>query len=167
VRCASATICTDLREAVFSAPTRSAFMRKLPVPLSVPPVTLFAGVLLGRNRFAGDERLIHAGMPFEHHAVHGHLFAGPHAEPVARLHPVERNVLVAAALANAAGRLRSELQQRANGAARVFARAKLQHFAEEPSTAITAAASKYKPACPDASRNAGGNRPGARIAIVL
>ena len=37
-RCASATICDDLREQRV-APTRSARITKLPVPLTVPPVT--------------------------------------------------------------------------------------------------------------------------------
>ena len=82
VRCASATICDDLRQQR-SLPTRSARMTKLPVPLTVAPVTLSAGALLDRHRLAGDHRFIDRAVALEHHAVDRDFLAGPHAQAIA------------------------------------------------------------------------------------
>ena len=79
-----------------SLPTRSARMTKLPVPLTVPPVTLSPTDLFHRERLAGDHRLLDVGAAFQDHAVHGHLVTGNHAQLVADLHLVERDFLIAA-----------------------------------------------------------------------
>ena len=63
-RCASATIWTICASSV-SLPTRSARMTKLPVPLTVAPVTLLAGRFLGRHRLAGDHGFIDRAVAFE------------------------------------------------------------------------------------------------------
>ena len=62
LRCASRTIATICASSV-SAPTRSARMTKLPVPLTVPPMTRSPGALLDRHRLAGDHRLVDGARP--------------------------------------------------------------------------------------------------------
>src|SRR5213082_231167 len=97
VRCASATICTICASSV-SAPTRSARIVKLPVPLIVPPVTFSPGCF---------------------------------STAIPSLHLIERHPLIAAIPADPDRGLGSKLEQGANGAARVFARTQLEHFAEQ------------------------------------
>ena len=74
-----ATICASS----VSLPTRSARITKLPVPLTVPPVTRSPGRFLDRHRLAGDHRLVDGARALEHDAVDRHLLAGPHAQPIA------------------------------------------------------------------------------------
>ena len=52
-----------------------------------------------RHGFAGDHGFIERGAAFQHAAVDRHLVAGAHAQFVADLHGVERNLLVAAVVA--------------------------------------------------------------------
>ena len=90
-RCASATSAT-MRASVVSAPVRSTFMSKLPVPLSVPPVTASPGRLLDRHRLAGEQRLVDGAPPVDDDAVDRHLVAGADAEDVADRDVAERHL---------------------------------------------------------------------------
>ena len=112
LRCASATICTICASSV-SRPILSARMTKLPVLLSVPPMTWAPASLRHRHGFAGDHRFVDRGAAFEHHAVDRHLLAGPHAQSVADRDGVERHFLVAAVVLHAARGLGREIEQRA------------------------------------------------------
>ena len=61
----------------------------------------------------------------------GILVSGPHAQPVADHDRVERNLLVAAVGADAPGGLGGEVEQRADGARRLLARAQLEHLPQQ------------------------------------
>src|SRR5467141_2620050 len=129
VRCASATICTICASSV-SAPTRSVRITKLPVPLIVPPVTFSPGCF-SRHRLACDQGFVHARAAFQNHAVNRYLFARAHPQAIPSLHLIERHPLVAAIRANPDRGLGSELEQRANGAARALTRPQLKYFPEQ------------------------------------
>ena len=58
LRCASRDHAATIWASSVSAPTRSARMTKLPVPLTVPPMTWSPGALLDRHRLAGDHRFV-------------------------------------------------------------------------------------------------------------
>ena len=74
---------------------------------------------------SSDER------PSTSDAVDRDLLAGPHPQPVADRDGVERDFLVAAVGFDAARGLRREIEQRADGAGGLLARAQLQHLAEQ------------------------------------
>ena len=73
-------------------------------------MTLRAGLLGDRHGFARHQRFIERGTAFENDAVHRHLLAGPHAQPVADLQRVDLDLMVGAVFADAARGLRRELQ---------------------------------------------------------
>ena len=104
-------------------------MTKLPVPLTVPPVTLSPSALFHRERFAGDHRLFHAGMTFDDFAIHGHFVAGHDSQPVADSHLIERNFMVATVGDLSRGG-RSKVEQRFDRAARATAGSKFEHLAQ-------------------------------------
>ena len=56
---------------------------------------LVADSFFHRERFPGDHRLFHAGVAFDHRAIHGHLVTRNHAQPVADFHLVERDFMIA------------------------------------------------------------------------
>ena len=89
------------------------------------------GLLLHRNRLAGDHRFVDGRCPFEDDPVHGHLLARAHPHPVAHLHLLERNVRFGPIRTDAARRLRRETQERLDRRARSAARRKLQHLPEK------------------------------------
>ena len=62
---------------------------------------LVAGLFPNGNRLAADHRLVHAARAFQDDAVHRNLLAGPHAQPVALLHEVERHVFLASVVTKA------------------------------------------------------------------
>ena len=86
--------------------------------------------LFHRERFAGDHGLFHAGVTFDHRAIHGHLVTWNHAQPVADFHLVERDFMIAPRC-DLSRRGRCEIQQRFDGAARAAAGAEFEHLAEE------------------------------------
>ncbi len=92
---------------------------------------LVARRFLDRQRFAGDHRLIDRARAVEHAAIDRHGIARPHAQAVAMLHAVERDIFIAAVGTDAARHLRREVEQSADRAARAFAGAQLQHLAEQ------------------------------------
>ncbi len=88
-------------------------------------------VLGHRHGFAGHHRLIERGVAFEHAAVDRHLVAGAHAQLVADVHGIERDLLVAAIVFDAARGLWREIEQRADRAGGCLARAQFQHLADQ------------------------------------
>ena len=129
-RCASATICTICASMV-SRPTFSARMTKPPLWLMRAADHLGAGLLGHRHRFAGHHRFVERGAALDHLAVDRHLLAGAHAQAVADRDRVERHLLVGAVGVDAARGLRREIEQRADRAGGLLARAQLQHLAEQ------------------------------------
>ena len=93
-RCAAATIST-ICASIVSLPTRCASMIRLPVPLIVAPGHRVARGLLHRHRLAGQHRLVDRRAALDHHAVHRHLLARPHPQPVADRDLLERHLLLA------------------------------------------------------------------------
>ena len=86
--------------------------------------------LFHRERLAGDHGLFHAGVTFDHRAIHGHLVTWNHAQPVADFHLVERDFMIAPRRhLSRCGRC--EVQQRFDGAARAAAGTKFEHLTEE------------------------------------
>ena len=92
---------------------------------------LVADALRRRHGFAGDQELVERAAPVDDLAVDRDFFARPHAQQVADAHRVERHVLVAAVGAQAPRGLRREVEQGADRAAGLRARAQLQHLAEQ------------------------------------
>ena len=88
-------------------------------------------LLFHRDRLACDQGFVHARAAFQNHAVNRHLFSGAHPQAIPSLHLIERHLLIATIRANPDGGPGSELEQRADGAARAFAGAQLKHFAEQ------------------------------------
>ena len=127
-RWASLTMRTIWAKSV-SLPTRSAFITNDPVPLTVPPVT-GSPVFFYRDRLAGDHRLIDA-LAFEHFAVDRNLLTGPHAQPIARLHLLQRNIVFGASASQATRRLRGKAQKRANCTGGLTARSQLQNLPQQ------------------------------------
>ena len=73
---------------------------------------LAAGFLGDRHGFARHQRFIERGAAFEDDAVHRHLFARPDAQMIADRKRVDLHFVVGAVIADPAGSLRRELQQR-------------------------------------------------------
>ena len=70
-----------------------------------------AGALFHRHGFARHHGLVHRAEAVEHHAVHRNLLAGTHAQLVADLHLLERDVVFAAVVAHDARQLRRQIEQ--------------------------------------------------------
>ena len=142
LRCASATIAHDLREQRV-ARRRARRASRTRRCVHVPPVTGVAGGLLDRHRLAGDHRFVDAAGAFEDDAVDRHALAGPHAQAIADVDQLERDVLFAAVARDPARGLRREAEQRADRAATVALRARSSStWPSSTSAEITAAASK-------------------------
>ena len=106
-------------------------MTKRPSPLIVPPVTRSPGCFstgIG-SPVSIDSSTERAAL--DDHAVDRHLLARPHAQEVAALDLVERDVLVVPSGLDAVRRLRREVEQRADRRAGAAAGAQLQHLAEQ------------------------------------
>ena len=86
-----------------SAPTRCASMTGPPVPFTVAPMTLIAGIFLDRYRLAGDHGLIDAAVTFPHDPIHRHFFAGADPQPVTEMNLIQRHIFVAAVVVDLAG----------------------------------------------------------------
>ena len=95
------------------------------------PGHLVSGDLLRRQRLAGDHRFIDRAVALEHHAVDRDFLAGPYAQAIAGNNVFERDVLVAAVVAQPARALGRQIEQRADGAAGLGAGAQLEDLAEE------------------------------------
>ena len=86
--------------------------------------------LFHRERFAGDHGLLHAGVTFDDHAIDGHPVTRNHAQPIANLHLVEGDLMIAPRCDLPRGG-RCEVQQRFDGAARAAAGTEFEHLTEE------------------------------------
>ena len=86
-------------------------MTNVPVPLTVPPVTVLPGGLLDRNRLARDHRLVDRRRAVDHDAIDRNALAGPHAQAIADVHVLERNVALGAVGVDTAGRLGARPKQ--------------------------------------------------------
>jgi hypothetical protein len=129
LRWASATMFTICPSKV-SLPTRSARMTKLPGPLTVPPVTLSPTAF---STGSGSPVIMDSSTlewPSTTFAIHRHLVAGNHAQPVADPHLVERDFVVAL-VGDLPRRRRREIQQRFDGAAGAAAGAQFQHLTKQ------------------------------------
>ena len=71
-----------------------------------------AGFLRDRHGFAGHQRFIERGAAFEDDAVYRHFFARPDAQMIADCKRVDLHFVLGAVIADPAGGLRRELQQR-------------------------------------------------------
>ncbi len=74
---------------------------------------------------------VERGAAFQHRAVDGNFVARAHAQCIADLHDLERDLFVAAVGANAARGLGREIEQRADGAGGRRARAQFEHLADQ------------------------------------
>jgi hypothetical protein len=91
-----------------------------PVVFTVPPETFAPMAFLHWQRFAGEHGFIHGCAAFHNFAVHGNFLAGTHAQPVARMHGIQRHVFVALRR-DAAGGFWREAEQRFDRAAGALA----------------------------------------------
>jgi len=113
-----------------SLPTRSARMTKLPVPLTVPPVTLSPTDF---STGSGSPVIIDSSTldrPSKTTPSTGTLSPGTTRNWSTDLHLVERNFLIAAR-SNLSGCRRRKIQQRLDGTARAATGAEFEHLAEE------------------------------------
>ena len=130
-RCASPTRRTICASRV-SLPTRWASITNVPVPLTVPPVTLLRACFstgIGSPVTIDSSTVL---VPSTTHAVDRHPLARPHAQPVADVHVFERDLPPrrhprGRAVAVVGARPSRRLMARAGPAAR----AQLQHLAEQ------------------------------------
>ena len=130
VRCASLTMCT-ICESIVSAPMRSARNTNVPVPFTVPPVTLAPGYFrLGsaRPEIIG---LVNGTLAFQNLAVHGDFLARTHPNALPDGDALDRNVYFASILFDDPRYLRGKAQQSLDGAGCVAARAQLQNLHRE------------------------------------
>src|SRR5262249_10160602 len=67
-----------------------------------------------RHGFTGDHGFVDRGAALKHDAVDRHLVAGAHTQAVAYLDKVERDLLIAAFIRDAACRLWRKIEQRAD-----------------------------------------------------
>ena len=120
-----------MRASTVSEPTWSARMTRAPVPLTVPPITrspaCFATGIDSPVTIDSSTTL----PPSSTVAVDRHAVPGTDAQAVAGLDLVERDLLVRAVGGDAPGRLRCEVEQRADRAAGLLAGAQFQHLAEQ------------------------------------
>ena len=127
-----------------SLPTRSARITKLPVPLTVPPVTRSPGVFstgIGSPVTIDSSTALRA---LEHDAVDRHLLAGPHAQPIADAGRASSGTSASAAVG---GEPRARSSGRRPSSARIAALVRLRArssstWPSSTSVVITAAASK-------------------------
>ena len=120
-----------MRASSVSAPTRSARITTVPVPLTVAPMTRSPGRLRDGHRLAGDHRFVDGRFAFLDDAVDRNAVARTDAQAIAGMNVVERDVLVAAVGAHAPRALGRQLQQRADRGAGAAAGAQLQHLPEQ------------------------------------
>ena len=165
-RCACATSCTICASTVCE-PTFSARITRLPLPLSVAPMSFVAGTLLHRHRLAGDHRLVHARAALEHHAIDRHLLARAHAQAVADVHVGELDVLLGAVVLEPPRGLGREAEQRADRGRGLRARAQLEQLAHERERDDHRGGLEIHRRRARAPRSPAGNTPGATVATTL
>ena len=87
--------------------------------------------LLDRDRLARDHRLVHRAGALDHDAVDRDLLPGPDPESVARLTTVQRDVLLAAVVAEPSRSLGSQPEEGTDRTAGLATSPKLEHLAQQ------------------------------------
>ena len=87
-------------------------------------------VLLHRDRLTRDHRLVDAAIALDAGAVDRDLLAGSNAEVIAGLHVLERHIDLTVG-GDLPRHLRREVEERADGRARLAPRTELEHLAEQ------------------------------------
>ena len=119
-----------MRDSIVSAPTLSARITKLPVPLTVPPITRAPGAFsTGMDSPVTMDSSI-ALVPSSTLPSTGTRFARPHAQSVADPYDLKRHIHFAIGL-NAPRGLGREFQQRPDRAAGALARAQFQNLTQQ------------------------------------
>ena len=90
-----------------------------------------AGPLGHRHRLAGHHRFVDGAAALLDNAIDRHAVARPHAEQIARMDPIERDLLIVATGGDAARRPRGEVEQRTDGAPGALARPEFEHLAQQ------------------------------------
>ena len=90
-----------------------------------------AGPLFHRQRLAGQHRLVDRRASRDDASIDGHLLSRPHPKPVADLHRLEGDLLLASVGAQDQRRRWRQVHQRPDGGAGPVAGAKLEDLAEE------------------------------------
>ena len=165
LRCASATICT-IRASIVSPPTRSARMRKLPVPLIVPPVT---GSSAAFSTGIGSPVSMDSStfdFPSSTTPSTGILSPGRTRSGRAFRHLIERHLALGVAFDEARGGGR-EIQQRADRAAGAAAGAEFEHLAEQDEHDDHRRRLEVDADAAHRAASTAGNKPGASIATTL
>ncbi len=130
VRCAWLTSCTICASMV-SLPTRSARMTRAPVPFTVAPITraplpfstgMDSPVIMDSST---------ALAPSSTTPSTGIFSPGTHAEPVSRFHLIERDVALGSVCGDQSRHLRTQIEQRADCARGLAARAQFQNLTEK------------------------------------
>ena len=120
-----------MRASSVSAPTRSARIDQGAIAVHGRARDLARCGLGDRDGFAGDHRFVDATLALEHRAVHRHLLARLHPQPIADDHAFERHLLLDPVVAQAPGEIGREFQQLPDGLAGLSHRAELQHVAQD------------------------------------
>ena len=86
---------------------------------------------LDRHGFAGDHGLVDCGAAFDQNTVDGNFFARAHAQTVAKLDLLERNIFLTSVGVEQACSSGTEIEQRPNGSAGAAAGAQFHDLAEQ------------------------------------
>ena len=92
---------------------------------------LGAALLRDRHGFAGDHRFVERRAAVDQLAVDRYFFSGPDAQTIADRDGIEGNLFVGAVVLQPASGLGRQIEQRLDGPRGLFARAQLQHLAEQ------------------------------------
>src|SRR5690606_6523185 len=90
-----------------------------------------ADLLRHRHRLARNHRLVDRASTLDQFAIDRNGLAGTNAQTIADDDGVEANVLVAAVVADAPRRLRHQVEQGPDRAARLFARPQFEHLPKQ------------------------------------
>ena len=104
---------------------------KLPVALSVPPISLRAGFLGDRHGFARHHGFIDCRTAFDQRAIDGHLFARPHAQLVAHDNDIDGDIFFRAIGIDPPRRLGRKAKKRLDRARGLLPGAQFQHLAKQ------------------------------------
>ena len=166
LRCASATICT-ICASIVSLPTCSARMTKLPLWLTVPPMTRAPASLSTGIDSPVIIDLSIALLPSTISPSTGTLSPGRTRRRSPTATCSSGDVLVRPVGADASGGLRRKVEQRADRPAGPVTGAQFEHLAEQDQHGDDGRGLEIDRDAPPMSRKAGGKTPGASIATTL
>ena len=130
-------------------------------------MTLASGFFLDRHGFAGHHRFIDRAAALDDDAIDRHVVAGAHAQAVADMHLLQRDFFVAAIVADPPRGFGCEIEQRADGAAGLLARAQFQHLPEQDEHRDDRCRFEIDRDDAVASASSAGKSPGANVAARL